>query len=123
MAAGLATLAALLKPENYLRLEACGGEVARVLLDAARAGGWGGRVCLNRAGSMFTLFFHPGPVRSFGDAGRSDTQAYARFFRGMLERGVYFPPSQFEAAFVSLAFGAREMKRVAAAARATFANL
>jgi len=123
MAAGLATLSALLKPEHYVQLEACGGEVAHVLLEAASAGGWGGKVCLNRVGSMFTLFFHPGPVRDFGAAARSDTQAYARFFRGMLERGVYLPPSQFEAAFVSLAFGAREVKRVAAAARATFANL
>jgi glutamate-1-semialdehyde 2,1-aminomutase len=50
---------------------------------------------------MFTLFFQEGPVRNFEEAKRSDTQAFARFFHHLLENGVYFPPSQFEAAFVS----------------------
>jgi glutamate-1-semialdehyde 2,1-aminomutase len=123
MAAGLAALEVLLTPGNYVRLEETGAAAARILLDAASAGGWSGKVCLNRVGSMFTLFFRPGPVRDFAEARGSDTQAYGRFFRGMLERGVYFPPSQFEAAFVNLAWGPKELKRLARAARATFANL
>ncbi|MCW8133031.1 MAG: glutamate-1-semialdehyde 2,1-aminomutase [Planctomycetota bacterium] len=123
MAAGLATLDLLLKPENYARLEAIGAEVERILREAAAAGGWGDKICINRAGSMLTVFFRPGPVRDFGDAGASDTAAFGKFFRGMLERGVYFPPSQFEAAFASLAMGPKELKKVARAARGTFANM
>ena len=55
----------------------------------------------NQVGSMFTLFFSEGPVTDYASAKRSDTARFARFFRGMLERGIYLPPSQFEAAFVS----------------------
>jgi glutamate-1-semialdehyde 2,1-aminomutase len=57
--------------------------------------------CVQRVGSMLTLFFARGPVRSWQDAKQSDTQAFARWHRGMLERGFYWPPAQFEAAFVS----------------------
>jgi glutamate-1-semialdehyde 2,1-aminomutase len=60
-------------------------------------------VTVNRVGSMLTAFFTPGPVTDYASAKRSDTERYGRFFRGMLERGVYVAPSQFEAAFVSLA--------------------
>lgn len=123
MAAGVATLKELQDPENYLRLESLGEEVERILREGAAAGGWSDRVCVNRAGSMFTLFFRPPPVRSFEEARASDTEAFGRFFRGLLSRGVYFPASQFEAAFVSLAFGPRELKRFAQAVRASFANL
>lgn len=123
MAAGLATLDRLLKPENYARLEALGAEVERILLDAAKATGWADRVCLNRAGSMFTLFFRNGPVPNFDVAAQSDTAAFGRFFRGMLERGVYLPPSQFEAAFLNLAMGPKELKRIARVARTAFAGL
>jgi glutamate-1-semialdehyde 2,1-aminomutase len=59
--------------------------------------------CVNRVGSMFTIFFRPGPVRNYEDAKRSDTARFGRFFHELLQRGVYFPPSQFEAAFVSAA--------------------
>ncbi len=123
MAAGIATLEALQKPKRYAELESLGAQVAEVLLKAAQAAGWHERVCLNRVGSMFTLFFRAGPVRDFGDAQKADTATYGRFFRGLLERGVYFPPSQFEAAFVNLAFGPKEIKRVSKAACAAFANL
>lgn len=58
---------------------------------------------VNRVGSMFTFFFADGPVRDYDDAKRSDTKAFARFFHHLLESGIYFPPSQFEAAFVSTA--------------------
>jgi glutamate-1-semialdehyde 2,1-aminomutase len=58
---------------------------------------------VNRVGSMFTFFFGPGPVRNYEEAKRSDTAAFGRFFHHMLDNGVYFPPAQFEAAFVSAA--------------------
>ncbi len=58
-------------------------------------------VCVNRVGSMFTIFFQAGPVRNYEEAKQSDTAQFGRFFHELLNRGVYFPPSQFEAAFVS----------------------
>jgi glutamate-1-semialdehyde 2,1-aminomutase len=60
-------------------------------------------LCVNRVGSMYTFFFQPGPVKNYEDAKRSDTAAFSRFFHHLLERGVYFPPSQYEAGFVSAA--------------------
>jgi len=123
MAAGLATLEQLLKPENYVRLEAISADVEKSLTEAARAAGWLEKTCVNRVGSMLTVFFRQGPVRNYGDAEKSDTQAFGRFFRGMLQRGVYWPPSQFEAAFTNLKMSPKELKRVAQAARGTFANL
>jgi glutamate-1-semialdehyde aminotransferase len=60
-------------------------------------------VTVNRVGSMLTAFFTDGPVTDYASAKRADTARYARFFHGMLERGVFLAPSQFEAAFVSLA--------------------
>ncbi|HEY8415988.1 MAG TPA: aspartate aminotransferase family protein, partial [Thermaerobacter sp.] len=59
--------------------------------------------CVQRVGSMWTGFFHPGPLRNLDDVKASDTDFYARYFHGMLREGVYLPPSAFEAAFVSLA--------------------
>lgn len=58
-------------------------------------------VCINRVGSMITLFFAEGPIRNFHEAKTADTAAFGRFFRNMLTQGVYLPPSQFEAAFIS----------------------
>jgi glutamate-1-semialdehyde 2,1-aminomutase len=60
-------------------------------------------LCFQRVGSMFCLYFREGPVRNFEDARASDTGKFARFFHGMLNRGVYLAPSQFEAGFLSLA--------------------
>jgi glutamate-1-semialdehyde 2,1-aminomutase len=65
---------------------------------------------------MATLFFHPGPVRSFDDASASDTDRFAAFFRHLLERGVYVAPSQYEALFVSTAHGPAEIDRTVEAA-------
>jgi glutamate-1-semialdehyde 2,1-aminomutase len=98
---GLKTLEILRRPGTYERLEAISNTLASGLgATAAKA-----RVPLtvNRVGSMFTCFFSSDPVTDYASAKRSDTGRFARFFRLLLERGVYFPPSQFEAAFVSTA--------------------
>jgi glutamate-1-semialdehyde 2,1-aminomutase len=100
VSAGLATLEALDKPA-YAKLEALGARLeagfSRVLGEARTAG------VVQRVGSMITLFFHDGPVKNFRDAAQSDTKKFARFHAGLLARGVYWPPSQFEAAFISTA--------------------
>jgi glutamate-1-semialdehyde 2,1-aminomutase len=94
MAAGEATLQQL-TPEVYAMLET---RSARLASGLATAG-----VSIVRAGSLLTVFFLAAPPRDFAEAKRSDTEAFARFFRKMLERGVVLPPSQFEAWFVSVA--------------------
>jgi glutamate-1-semialdehyde 2,1-aminomutase len=81
------------------------------------AAGLGIGMTMNRVGSMVTWFFTPEAVTDFATAARSDTAAFARFHRGMLERKVWLPPSQFEAAFVSAAHGEREVELVVEAAR------
>ena len=81
-------------PETYEILESTSAQLA-----AAAPGG----TCVNRVGSMLTFFFQPGPVRNYEDAKKSDTAAFGRFFHHLLDHGIYFPPSQFEAAFVSAA--------------------
>jgi len=65
--------------------------------------------CVNRVGSMSTIFFQPGPVRNYEEAKRSDTARFSKFFHHLLEHGIYFPPSQFEAAFVSAAHTAEDI--------------
>jgi glutamate-1-semialdehyde 2,1-aminomutase len=80
-------------------------------------------VQLNRLGSMFTLFFTDAPVTDYASAKRADADRYARFFRAMLERGVYLPPSQFEACFLSLAHLEAEVEETLAAAKESLAEL
>lgn len=115
VAAGLATLAAL-TDETYERLEALSSRLQvgleRALRDARVDG------VVQRVGSMLTLFFHRGPVRSWTDAAAADRDRFARFHRGLRARGVYFPPSQFEAAFVSAAHSEDDVDRSVEAARA-----
>jgi glutamate-1-semialdehyde 2,1-aminomutase len=101
VAAGLATIRALEGPDVYARLDALGEQLARGLTAGARNAGV--PLTVNRVGSMLTGFFCPGPVTDYATAKRADTARYARFFHALCERGVYFAPSQFEAAFVSLA--------------------
>lgn len=115
IAAGLATLERL-TPEVYERLEALSSRLQvgleRGLRDAHTDG------VVQRVGSMLTLFFHRGPVRSWSDATNSDRARFGRFHRGLAQRGVYFPPSQFEAAFVSAAHTEDDIDRTIEAARA-----
>ena len=75
---------------------------------------------VNRVGSMITVFFCAGPVVDYASAKASDTRRFGRFFHAMLERGVYLPPAQFEAAFVSLAHGDAEIDLTVRAASEAF---
>jgi glutamate-1-semialdehyde 2,1-aminomutase len=100
VSAGLATLERL-DDALYARLEALGARLEDGLSRAIARGG--AKACVQRVGSMITLFFASGPVRSWTDATSCDTKAFARWHGGLLERGVYWPPSQFEAAFFSSA--------------------
>jgi glutamate-1-semialdehyde 2,1-aminomutase len=101
VAAGLETLDLLSKPGVYERLEEIGARLESGLREALAAAPL--QACLNRVGSMWTLFFGVTAVRDARSARASNTETFARWFRGMLEQGIYLPPSQFEAAFISLA--------------------
>ncbi len=101
VAAGLATIRALSRGDAYERLEALGRRLAQGLEGGARKAGV--PLTVNRVGSMLTAFFCAAPVTDYDTAKRADTARYARYFHAMLARGVYLAPSQFEAAFVSLA--------------------
>jgi glutamate-1-semialdehyde 2,1-aminomutase len=121
VAAGLATLRALeALPDAYARLDALGARAESGLRDALAA--TGRRGCVNRVGSMLTLFLGVERVHDFASATAADTQAFARFFRGMLAEGVYLPPSQFEAMFLSLAHGEGDIDRMTAAAGRVLAS-
>jgi glutamate-1-semialdehyde 2,1-aminomutase len=117
MAAGMATLSALLagRGEIYPKLEKTTAAIADGV--AKIAAEMGIAMTTNRVGSMFTWFFTPGAVTDFASAATSDTEAFGRFHRGMLEGGVWLPPSQYEAAFVGTAHGDREVEFVLEAAR------
>ena len=121
MAAGIATLRVLAEPGTYERLEALAQQVCQGLVEAALRGGV--PTTLNRVGAMMTLFFCEGPVTSFADARRADTALYARYFRHLLDRGVYLAPSQFESALVSLALTDADVALAAEAAASFFEGL
>jgi glutamate-1-semialdehyde 2,1-aminomutase len=119
VAAGLATLREL-GPKTYMRLETLGAQLEEKLRRALREHRI--HATLNRAGSMWTLFFGVDRVCDFSQARGADVKAYARFFHGMLERGFYLPPSQFEAAFLSLAHGEAQVDGFAEAAADALAS-
>ena len=121
MAAGRATLAELGRPGSYERLEALALRLERGLTAACAEAGIPAQ--LNRVGSMWTLFFAAAPVTCADSARRADRRRYADFFHAMLDRGVYLPPSQFEAAFVSLAHGEAEIDQTIEAAREALPTL
>lgn len=114
VAAGLAMLRHLkAHPEIYAQLES-----RAAALCAARPAG----VTVNRVGSMFTFFFTDGPVTDWESAKRSDTARFGRFFRAMLERGIYLAPSQFESAFLSAAHSDEDIAKTVSAAGEAFAS-
>jgi glutamate-1-semialdehyde 2,1-aminomutase len=116
MAAGAATLSVLRKSDGfYAKLEATSGMLADGI--AAEARGLGLPVSCNRVGSMFTLFFTENPVVDYPSALGADTAKFGTYFRAMLARGIYLPPSQYEAAFVSAAHTREDIQRTIEASR------
>jgi glutamate-1-semialdehyde 2,1-aminomutase len=113
--AGIETLKILKRPGTYARLEAAGalleGGLRGALADVGSHG------CVNRVGSLLTMFLGPSQVRNAADARRSDGAAFARFFHGMLRRGINLAPSQFEAMFISLAHSDADLNHTIDAAR------
>jgi glutamate-1-semialdehyde 2,1-aminomutase len=114
-AAGIATLRALQRAGTYERL----AETTRRLAQGLRAlaDELGVELATGSVGGMFGFFFHPGPVECFEAARKSHEGRFRRFFRSMLEQGVYLPPSPFEACFASLAHRARDVEATLSAAR------
>jgi len=123
MAAGIATLQELIAKKDtiYPLLEKTTEAIAEGV--AAIAGEAGISLNVNRVGSMFTWFFTPNAVTDFTSAATSDTEAFGRFHRAMMEQGIWLPPSQFEAAFVSTAHGEAEIATTLTAARNAFSLL
>jgi glutamate-1-semialdehyde 2,1-aminomutase len=118
--AGIVTLETLRETDPYPHLEATSARLAAGLSEAATAAGI--PHTLPRVGSMMTLFFNAEPVTNWPSAARSDTQAYARFFWAMLQRGVYLPCSQYEAMFVSTMHSNLEIDATIEAAKEAFAE-
>ena len=121
VAAGLATLRALIEDDPYAGLEQRGERIAGALQSMAAAHDI--PAVVNRVGSMITLFFTEGPVRDFDEATASDTSLFSRFFHGMLNRGIYLPPSQFEAWFLSVAHREEDIAATLEAADAVLSEL
>jgi glutamate-1-semialdehyde 2,1-aminomutase len=119
MAAGLATLEELQKNPPYEYLEQLGQQLGDGLTAAATEAGVAHQFA--RVGSMWTLFFTSQPVIDYDSAKKSDTAKFARFFWAMMDRGVYLPCSQFEAAFLSTAHTPKHIRQTIAAARAALA--
>ncbi len=109
MAAGIAGLRLLDELDPYARLDALGRQVCSAALDAAKCKGL--PLQAPQAGSMFSLFFAPAPVRDYATAIKSDAKVFARFFHACLDGGVYLPPSAYEAWFLSTAHEGRAVDR------------
>ncbi|HXJ85788.1 MAG TPA: glutamate-1-semialdehyde 2,1-aminomutase [Candidatus Binatia bacterium] len=123
MAAGFAMLKQLRerKGEIYPKIDKLSGELVDGVMVAARDAGM--TLSANRVGSMFTWFFEKGPVTDWETASKSNTEAFGKFFRAMLDNGVYLPPSQYEAAFVGAAHTEEDVRRTIGAARVAFAGM
>ena len=119
--AGLKTLEILRRPGTYERLEGVSNRLAGGLATAAAKTDV--PLTVNRVGSMFTCFFTNDSVTDYASAKKADTARFARFFRSLLGRGVYFPPSQFEAAFVSTAHHESDVARTVEAAAKAFEEI
>ncbi len=119
MAAGKATLELIADEAAYERLEETSARLEEGLREAARAAGV--RVTTSRVGSMLTVFFTDRKVRNYEDAKTSDTERFGRFHAAMLQQGVYLPPSQYEAWFVSLAHSDEDIDLTLSAAHKAFA--
>jgi len=119
MAAGIATLRELkTRPGIYAQLEQRSAALVDGVLSAAKKKG--AALTANRVGSMFTWFFQSGTVHDWDTAAKSDTQAFGKFHRAMLERGIYLPPSQYEAMFMNAAHSDADVDQTIAAAAEAF---
>ncbi len=119
--AGIATLQLLHRPGVYETLEQKSARLEQGLRQAAAEAGL--ELTFNRVGSMLCTFFTDQPVTDYDSAARSDTKQFARFFAGMLQKGVYLAPSQFEAAFMSLAHSDEQIDQTIKAAHVVFKEL
>jgi len=114
MAAGIATLEALLQPGVYDALEEKSAMLAEGLAEEAEAAGI--PVAIDRVGSMLGMYFAPGPIRDFEAAKTSDLERFSAYYAGMRDRGIFLAPSQFEALFVSLAHTEEDIRQTVSAA-------
>ena len=121
MTAGIKTLELLRQPGTYEQLDRVTKKLADGMLAVAKETGH--EACGGQISGMFGFFFNAGPVHSYEDAKKSDLAKFGRFHRGMLERGVYLAPSQFEAGFTSLAHTEEDVDRTLDAARAVMSSL
>jgi glutamate-1-semialdehyde 2,1-aminomutase len=121
MAAGIATMKIISRKGTYDRLEKSAAELETALKDAARTAGVTTK--FYRAGTMFCTYFNDAEVFDYESAKRSDTGKFAQFFQGMLKRGIYIAPSQFEAGFISLAHSSADVDKTAEAAYEAFRAL
>ena len=121
MTAGIETLASLEQPGFYQELERKSAVLANGIAEAASKAGL--NIQLPSLGSMFTVFFAKEPVVDYETALKSDTDLYARFFHGMLSRGIYLPPSQFETAFLSATHTEKDVQTTIDAASQAFSSL
>jgi glutamate-1-semialdehyde 2,1-aminomutase len=119
MAAGIVTLQMLADGNAYRTLDALGGQLADGLREAAKSAE--ANVTVTQLGSLLTVFFSDEAPHDYASAKRADTERYGRFFRAMLDAGMYLPPSQFEAWFVSLAHSHEDIERTLDAAKKAFA--
>merc|ERR1719478_1504465 len=121
MRAGIETMKILSQPGTYEQLDKNTDKLINGILDAGKAAGHA--VCGGHISGMFGFFFTDGPVKCFADAAKSDTDKFARWHRGMLERGVYLAPSQYEAGFTSLAPTDADIDHTIAMAKEVFAEI
>ena len=121
MTAGIKTLELLQRPGTYDQLNRITKKLAEGMLQVAKETGHA--ACGGSISAMFGFFFTEGPVHNYDDAKKSDLQKFAKFHRGMLERGIYLAPSQFEAGFTSLAHTDEDIDRTLEAARDVLSNL
>jgi glutamate-1-semialdehyde 2,1-aminomutase len=122
MAAGIAQIKILRekKSEIYPRLETLSAKLVDGIAAAAKDAGV--KLTSQRTGSMFTWFFNPEPITDWSSATKSDVAAFGRFFRKMLDAGIYLPASQFEAAFLSTAHSEDDISKTIDASRVAFAK-
>lgn len=121
MTAGIKTMELLQQPGTYEQLDQITQKLVGGLLQIAKEAGH--EACGGSISGMFGFFFNPGPVHSYEDAKKSDLTKFSRFHRGMLERGIYLAPSQFEAGFMSLAHTEADIDQTLAAAKEVLSSL